>query len=67
MTPFAAFLQRAITANASDAAITDIQRALEIIDEISDQQLTTKRALELLEELSMVEARIVIADARAKR
>ena len=49
-----------------DLAVADVQRMLEIIDEVEHSDLDSYRADVLLEELYGIQARIVIADAALK-
>jgi polyhydroxyalkanoate synthesis regulator phasin len=64
--PLTAFLLRAMSTNPTDACLADIQRAIAIIDEMVDGELTAERAREMLEELSGIQARVVIEDARKR-
>jgi hypothetical protein len=65
--PLTAFLLRAMTTNATDACIADIQRAIAIIDSMCEGELTVDRAREMLEELASIQARVVIHDIASRR
>jgi hypothetical protein len=64
--PLTAFLLRAMSTSPTDTCLRDIQRAISIIDEMVDRELTPDRAREMLEELAGIQARVVIEDARKR-
>jgi hypothetical protein len=66
MNPLTAFLLRAMSTNPTDTCLADIQRAIAIIDEMCEGELTPERAREMLEDLAGIQARVVIDDARKR-
>jgi polyhydroxyalkanoate synthesis regulator phasin len=66
MSPITAFLLRTMSTNPTDTCLRDIQRAIAIIDEMVDGELTPDRAREMLEELAGIQARVVIHDVMSK-